>query len=120
MIIVPFRFVPFGVVIVVLRAPALVSGGISDNGEDGLILFAVGIGIFEVGLVGRVPCCSSVSFDNFCFKTLNSTSFASMVNRFSLTSVKRLLYSLLKTGIFDLLAVVAFVSPLLSDAMTLL
>ena len=102
--IIAFRFVPFGVVIVVLLAPALASGGINDNGENGGVILFV-LDTFEVGLIGRVPCCSSVSFDNFCFRTLNSTSFASMINRFPLSSVKRLLYSLLRTGIFDLLAV---------------
>lgn len=101
--------------IVVLRAPALASGGINDNGENGgVILFVVGT--FEVGLVGRVPCSSSVSFHNFCFKMFKSTSFASVVSCFYLIFVKRLLYSLLKTGIFDLLAAVTLVAPLLSGA----
>ena len=114
--IIAFRFVPFGVVIVVLLAPALASGGINNNGENGGVILFV-LDTFEVGLIGRVPCCSSVSFDNFCFRTLNSTSFASMINRFPLSSVKRLLYSLLRTGIFDLLAGVVFIVPLLSHAM---
>ena len=116
LMIIPFRFVPFGVVIAVLRAPALASGGINDNGENGGVILFV-LDTFKVGLIGRVPCCSSVSFDNFCFRTLNSTSFASMINRFSLISVKRLLYSLLRTGILDLLAGVVFIAPLLSHAM---
>ena len=82
LVVIPFRFVPFGVVIVVLWAPTLASGGI--NGEKGGVILLVA-DTFEVVLVaGRILCCSSVNFDNFCFKTLNSTSFASIVTRFSL------------------------------------
>ena len=50
--IIPFRFVSFGVAIVVLQAPALANGGINDNSENGGIILFV-LDTFEVGLIGH-------------------------------------------------------------------